>query len=156
MSVRTTRRGAHPGRGSHAAVAQGEGLAPTGQRTDALRTFDETGSLLPPDSIDPALPFLFLADVHLARWRGNTLTRLGEPDTVERLSHALARLPASFMRARTAMLVDLAFAFAALGNRDAALDHARLARRLGSQIKSDRQLRRLGRLVLPGAARDTT
>jgi len=64
----------------------------------------------------------------------------------------LERLPSAFIRAKVGMLVDLAFAYATAGDRAAAQHHARQARRLGLQIKSDRQLRRLSRLVLPGGA----
>lgn len=102
--------------------------------------------------MDAALPFLFLGGSHLDRWRGNALSKLGEPEAIDQLSSALPRLPAAFVRARTGLLVDLAFAYAAAGDRDAALDHAKQARRLASQIKSDRQLRRLGGLILPGSA----
>jgi tetratricopeptide (TPR) repeat protein len=133
------------------AAAHGEGLAASGQRAEALRAFDAAGALLPSDPVDPALPFLFLGGAHLDRWRGHALARLGEPDAIDQLSEALPRLPAAFIRAKTGMLVDLAFAYAALGDRDAALEHSRQARRLGSQIKSDRQLRRLGGLILPGS-----
>jgi hypothetical protein len=59
------------------------------------------------------------------------------------------RLPQEFMRARTSLLVDLANAHAASGDRDATLAHVRQAKRLASQIKSDRQLRRLDGVVLP-------
>ena len=134
------------------AAAHGEGLAAAGQRAEALRAFDAAGALLPSDPVDPALPFLFLGGAHLDRWRGHALARLGEPDAIDQLSEALPRLPAAFIRARTGMLVDLAFAYAAAGDRDAALEYSRQARRLGSQIKSDRQLRRLGGLILPGSA----
>lgn len=51
------------------------------------------------------------------------------------------------------MLVDLAYAHAAAGDRDAALTHAQQARRLALQIKSDRQLARLAQLILPTSAR---
>lgn len=78
-----------------------------------------------------------------------TPSRLGERDAITKLSHALPRLPADFVRARAGMLVDLAYAYAAAGQRDAALAHARQAKQLASQIKSDRQLRRLAALVLP-------
>jgi transcriptional regulator with XRE-family HTH domain len=131
------------------AAALGEGLAAAGRRDDALRAFDTAGALLPADPEDPALPFLFLADAHLDRWRGHALARLGDHDAIDHLTHALPRLPASFVRARTGMLVDLAHAHATAGDRDAALDYARHAKRLAAQIKSDRQLRRLAALVLP-------
>lgn len=135
------------------AAAHGEGLAAAGRRDDALRAFDAAGGLLPNDPADPSLPFLFLAGAHLDRWRGHALSRLGEPDAVDQLSDALPRLPAEFTRARTGMHVDLAYAHAAADDRDAALAHARQAKRLATQIKSDRQLRRLDRLILPTGTR---
>jgi tetratricopeptide (TPR) repeat protein len=131
------------------AAAHGEGLAAAGHRDEALRAFDTAGGLLPSDPEDPSLPFLFLAGAHLDRWRGHALSRLGEPDAVNQISDALPRLPAEFTRSRTSMLVDLAYAYAASGDRDAAVEYARQAKRLAAQIKSDRQLRRLNRLILP-------
>lgn len=134
------------------AAANGEGLAAVGRRDDALRAFDAADTLLPPDPVDAALPFLFLGGSHLDRWRGNAMSKLGEPDAIDQLGTALGNLPHDFTRARTGLLVDLAFAHAAAGDRDAALDHVRHARRLASQIKSDRHLRRLSDLILPGSA----
>lgn len=131
------------------AAAHGEGLAAAGQRDDALRAFDAAGGLLPTDPADPSLPFLFLAGAHLDRWRGHALSRLGEPDAIDQITDALPRLPTEFTRARTSMLVDLAYAYAVSGDRDAAVEHARQAKRLAMQIKSDRQLRRLNGLILP-------
>ncbi len=130
-------------------------LAAVGRRDDTLRAFDAAGSLLPDDPVDPELPFLFLQGAHLDRWRGHALSRLGEPNAIDQLTDALPRTPANFTRARTGMLVDLAFAYATAGDRDAALEHARQARRLAAQIKSDRQLRRLSGLILPTSARNT-
>ncbi|MBB4684645.1 tetratricopeptide repeat protein [Amycolatopsis jiangsuensis] len=144
-------RAAPPLLRSWMAAAHGEGLAAVGQRDDALRAFDAADALLPTDPVDPSLPFLFLGGAHLDRWRGNALSKLGEPDAIQQLTTALLRLPPDFIRAKTGMLVDLAIAYAAAGDRDAALTHARQARRLAGQIKSDRQLRRLGRLILPGS-----
>lgn len=132
------------------AAAHGEGLSALGHRDGALRAFDEADQLLPAEATDPALPFLFLAGAHLDRWRGNALSKLGEPEAIDQLTDALPRLPKAFTRARTGILVDLAYAHAAAGDRDAALEHSRQARRLASQIKSDRQLRRLNGLTLPG------
>lgn len=131
------------------AAAHGETLAATGDRDGALRAFDDAQRLLPAEPTDPALPFLFLGGAHLDRWRGNALAQLGEPDAIGQLTDALARLPPAWVRARTSLLVDLAYAHAAAGERDAAQAHARDARRLAQQIHSDRQLRRLARLVLP-------
>lgn len=131
------------------AAAHGEGLAAAGQRDDALWAFDTAGGLLPTDPADPSLPFLFLAGAHLDRWRGHALSRLGEPDAIDQITDALPRLPTEFIRARTSMIVDLAYAYAVSGDRDAAVEHARQAKRLAMQIKSDRQLRRLNGLILP-------
>ena len=137
------------------AAAHGEGLAALGHRDDALRAFDAADTLLPSDPVDTALPYLFLAGAHLDRWRGHALSRLGEPEAIDQLSDALPRLPTSFVRAKTGMNVDLAFAHAAAGDRDAAVTFARHARSLATQIKSDRQLHRLTRLILPGSTRRT-
>lgn len=134
------------------AAAYGEGLAASGHRDEALRAFDEADALLPADPVDAQLPFLFLGDSHLDRWRGNALSKLGDPEAIDQLGGALANLPDSFVRARTGLLVDLALAHAATGDRDAALSHSKQARRLASQIKSDRHMRRLSRLILPGSA----
>jgi tetratricopeptide (TPR) repeat protein len=136
--------------GAWLVAAHGETLAAAGHADDARRAFDTAHGLLPADPVDSALPFLFLGDSHLDRWRGNVLARVGAPDAIDQLAAALARLPAEFVRARTGLLVDLAYAHAATGDRDAALSYARQARRLASQIRSDRQQRRLNRLVLPG------
>ena len=73
-------------------------------------------------------------------------------DAIDRLTDALERLPAEFIRAQVGMLVDLAFAHSAAGDRRAAQHYAKNGRRLGLQIKSDRQLRRLGNLILPSGS----
>lgn len=138
--------------GAWLAAAHGETLAAAGHADEARQAFDTASDLLPADPVDPALPFLFLGDSHLDRWRGNALARVGARDAIDQLATALARLPADFVRARTGLLVDLAYAHAAAGDRDAALTYARQARRLATQIKSDRQQRRLNQLVLPGCS----
>jgi tetratricopeptide (TPR) repeat protein len=138
------------------AAAHGEGLAAAGQRDHALRAFDTAAALLPADPEDPTLPFLFLGGAHLDRWRGHALARLGDHHAIDHLTNALPRLPASFVRARTGMLVDLAHAHATAGDRDADLHYARYAKRLAAQIKSDRQLHRLAALILPPGRRRTT
>ena len=134
------------------AAAHGEALAAAGHSDDAQRAFDTADTLLPANPVDPDLPFLFLAGTHLDRWRGHALARLGAPEAIDQLTSALTRLPPDFVRARTGLLVDLTYAHAATGDRDTALTHARQARRLAAQIKSDRQLRRLNQLVLPGSS----
>jgi tetratricopeptide (TPR) repeat protein len=134
------------------AAAHGETLAAAAAGPDAQRSFDTAEQLLPAEARDPAMPYLFLADGHLQRWRGNALASLGDLEAIAHLEHALDQLPAEFVRARTSLTVDLARAHAAAGERDATLTYARQARRLANQIKSDRQLRRLDRLILPDTA----
>ena len=72
------------------------------------------------------------------------------------LTTALDQLPTAWVRTRAALLVDLAFAHAGAGDRDAATTHARTARQLAGQIHSDRHLRRLAALVLPTGGRAAT
>ncbi len=87
-------------------------------------------------------------------WTGGAaaLSKLGEAEAIDQLTEAVPRLPDAFVCARTGMLVDLAFAHAAVGERDVTLNYVRQARRLALQIKSDRQLRRLDGLILPAGA----
>lgn len=132
------------------AAAEGEIRAAAGDRDGALCSFDDADQLLPEDPREPDLPFLFLADGHLDRWRGHVLASVGEPTAIDQLEHALQRLPSDFVRARASTLVDLAVASAAAGERDAALAYSREARRVANQVASDRQLRRLRALRLPG------
>jgi tetratricopeptide (TPR) repeat protein len=135
------------------AAALGEGYAAAGDRDNALRAFDHANALLPTETTHPDLAFLFLGGTHLDRWRGNVLAQLGEPDAVDQLTAVLAASPDDFVRARAAVHVDLAFAHARAGARDAAQEHARQARRLVSQLGSVRLRRRLDRLRLPDSRR---
>ena len=137
------------------AAAHGEGLAAHGRRDDALRAFDQADTALPADPVDPEMPFLLLNSDHLARWRGSALTKLGDDDAIDHLeaaARALENSPRSAIRGQTGMYVDLAFAYAAAGDREAALTYARKARQLASRIGSDRQRQRLEKLELPGSS----
>jgi tetratricopeptide (TPR) repeat protein len=125
------------------AAAHGEGLAVAGQRDDALRAFDEAGRLLPADPVDPSLPFLFLADAHLDRWRGHALARLRDAEAVGVLTSALQRLDPTFTRAETALRVDLASALIEVGEAGEARRHVQHAGQLASEIGSARQQRRI-------------
>lgn len=124
-------------------AAHGEGLAAVGQRDDALRAFDVASSLLPNDPVDPSLEFLVLGGVHLDRWRGHALARLGDSGAVSVLSSALERLDPTFTRAETALRVDLGAALATQGERDEARSHVQRAGRLATEIGSARQERRI-------------
>jgi tetratricopeptide (TPR) repeat protein len=133
------------------AAAHGEGLAAAGRRDDALRAFDAAGGLLPSDPVDPSLPFLFLGGAHLDRWRGNALARLGDAAAADVLTGALERLDPTFIRAETALRVDLAVALSAMGEHEGAQVHARRAERLASEIGSTRQQHRIRSLSVTGS-----
>lgn len=129
------------------AAAHGEALAADGQCAASLCAFDRAAALLPSgESIEDG-PYVVLDPVHLARWRGHVLARIGEPDAVDVLSTALSRLDPTFTRAETGLRVDLATAFLAMGEREEARVHARRARTLAVEIGSTRQQRRITRLV---------
>lgn len=131
------------------AAAKGEMLAAAGDSAQALRAFDAAHALLPDEPHDEPLPFLALDEVHLARWRGNALARLGRADAIDQLTAALARLDPLFVRAACTVHTDLAVAYAAAGERQQAVDEARTARQLAIQIGSERIRRRLAQLRLP-------
>ncbi|MBE1577647.1 tetratricopeptide repeat protein [Amycolatopsis roodepoortensis] len=133
------------------AAAEGEGHAIAGHRDEALRAFDEADTLLPNEVVHPELPFVFLGGSHLDRWRGNALVHLGAPEAIEHLERVVDdSRSTSFVRAGAAVYVDLAFAYSASGDREAARTYAQQARRIISQVGSVRLRRRLERLVLPG------
>jgi hypothetical protein len=128
------------------AAANGEALAADGRRSDSLRAFDRAAGLLPADVSTADGPYVVLDPVHLARWRGHALARIGEPEAVDVLSSALSRLDPSFARAETALRVDLATAFLTMGEREHGRAHATRARALAADIGSARQQRRIARL----------
>jgi tetratricopeptide (TPR) repeat protein len=133
------------------AVAHGEALAAHGERTASLYAFDQAAELLPDDPADE-WPYVALDAVHLARWRGHALARFGDPEATAVLTDALKRLDPSFVRAETALRVDLATALAATGDRDEAHTHAHRADRLAAQVGSARQRRRIKTILatVPG------
>ncbi|WP_432850846.1 hypothetical protein ACQPXB_09140 [Amycolatopsis sp. CA-161197] len=128
------------------AAAHGEALAACELRSASLRAFDRAESLLPPRPAPDSGPYVVLDDVHLARWRGNALARIGEPEAVNVLTDALHELDPTFTRAEAGLRVDLATALTATREHDEAHTHAAKARALATEIGSARQLRRLGRL----------
>ncbi|WP_034286952.1 hypothetical protein [Amycolatopsis benzoatilytica] len=128
------------------AAAHGEVLAADGQRSASLRAFDHAASLLVGDDQQDTGPYLALDAVHLGRWRGHALARIGEPEAVDVLTDALNRLDPTFVRAETALRVDLATAFVAMREHEQARAHIRRAQTLAADIGSARQHRRLERL----------
>ncbi|GAA2787569.1 hypothetical protein [Crossiella cryophila] len=128
------------------AAAHGEALAADGQRSASLRAFDRAATLLPTDSSTVDGPYVVLDPVHLARWRGHALARIGEPEAVDVLSSALSRLDPTFTRAETGLRVDLATAFLTMGEREQGRAHAARARALAIEIGSTRHQRRIAQL----------
>jgi tetratricopeptide (TPR) repeat protein len=125
-----------------ALAAHGEALAAHGERTASLYAFDQAAELLSDAPVDER-PYVALDAVHLARWRGHALARFGDPEATAVLTDALKRLDPSFVRAETALRVDLASALAVAGDRDEARTHAHHADRLAAQVGSVRQRRRI-------------
>jgi tetratricopeptide (TPR) repeat protein len=129
------------------AGAHGEACAANGQHTKSLRAFDEAARLISDGTNPGEVPFLVFDCVHLARWRGNALARLGDQEAVDVLSRALQHLDPSFTRAETAMRVDLAGTLHAAGEIEAAAMHADRALSLALQIGSARHRARLSRMT---------
>lgn len=134
------------------AAALGEALAAHGERSASLRWFDQAESLLPAEPSSAEGPYVALDPVHLARWRGNVLARVGKPEAVDVLASALGDLDPTFTRAETSLRVDLATALAAVGERQEARTQVRYAQSLAVSIGSARQQRRINRFI--GSLRD--
>jgi hypothetical protein len=127
------------------AAAHGEALAAAGERMDSLRAFDEAIAAMPSgctfDSDEE--PYVGLDDVHLARWRGHALARIGDPEAVQILSGALHDHDAEFTRAEAALRVDLSLAHLAAGDAAAADEQRQAAMVVINAVGSIRQQQRL-------------
>ena len=135
-------------------AAEAEAHAAAKDNASCRRSLDTASAALPADTTDPALPFIFLSEAHLARWRGNCLARLGDAAAVDHSLAALAAMDSSFTRAEAGLRCDLAEAMIILGERDEATDHARRARELALRVGSVRQRRRVERLASLAASLD--
>ncbi|HEY2701448.1 MAG TPA: hypothetical protein VGJ45_38750 [Pseudonocardiaceae bacterium] len=138
------------------AAAYGETLAANTEEKRSLCAFDRAEDLLPTDSIEPDCPYVALDPVHLARWRGGTLAQFASPDAVDVLTTALNGLDSSFIRAETALRVDLASALATIGEFSEARHQAHRASELGKRIGSKRQQRRMHRLIVAAGDDEST
>jgi hypothetical protein len=125
-------------------AAHGEALAQLGEERPALLAFDRAATI----TVDAAhdTPYLALGDAHLARWRGNALTRIGHTEALDCLNLARREMDSSFRRATASLHCDLAIAHLRSGDRDAALHFASTARSIAGEVGSVRQLRRIERL----------
>jgi hypothetical protein len=127
------------------AAAHGESYAANKQPSASLRAFDDAERLLC-GALPEEAPFLVFGHIHLKRWRGSALTRLGHSGAIDVLTNALNALPPNFARAETALNTDLAYAYESAGEREAAESHAIRAERLACQIGSARHRQRIARL----------
>ncbi|MGD9528096.1 MAG: hypothetical protein AB7L91_18755 [Dehalococcoidia bacterium] len=129
-------------------AAEGEALAILGDRSGALRALDEAAAALP-ESPDSGLPYVMLDAGHLARWRGHCLARLGEDSAIEELAIALGTMgEGRYGRAEVSLRIDLALALTARGEASEARAQARQAAELAGRTGSQRQQRRIGKLLL--------
>ncbi|WP_243790171.1 hypothetical protein [Saccharopolyspora gloriosae] len=139
----------HPRMQSWLAAAEGEMQAAVGNGYAARKALDEADRLLPEGSGDgdPDLPFLALNGVHLARWRGHCLARLGADEAVFDLQSALDGLGGGdFRRAEAGLRIDYALALKARGEEVEARKHAKRAEELAGNTGSARQRARIERL----------
>ena len=130
--------------------AEAEALANIGQERAVRTAMDQASRLLPQDGAGSELPYVVLDETHLARWRGNCLTRLGSTEAIDDLTFALQTLDPTFTRAAAALHCDLAVAYSMRGEHDAALDAAHRAMDLATRATSVRQRRRLAALLATG------
>lgn len=129
------------------AAAHGEALAANRQRSASLLAFDIAAALLPATPSSREWPYVALDAVHLTRWRGHALARVGEPEAVDALSLALKQFDPTFTRAEAGLRVDLATAHVAAGEREQALVQIERAHSLAAGIGSVRQRRRIAQLA---------
>jgi tetratricopeptide (TPR) repeat protein len=134
-------------------AAEAETLAATGAERQARTALDEATRFLPARPVEGELPFVFLNENHLARWRGNCLARLGAAEAVNDLTHALAALDPTFKRAEAGHRCDLALAYSMRGQHEEARAEARRAKELADRTASIRQRRRINRLLESGIER---
>ncbi|WP_391530594.1 hypothetical protein, partial [Candidatus Frankia nodulisporulans] len=90
-------------------AAEAESLAASGQDAATRKSLDMAAASLNNDDGEK-LPFVFLDEVHLSRWRGHCLARLGAVEAVEDLANALDHLDPTFTRAAAGLHCDLALA----------------------------------------------
>lgn len=125
--------------------AEAELCAHAGLPDDCQQALDRAAASIPsgPAERDPDMLSIFLNGSHLARWRGNVLALLGDPDAVTGLYGALDVVNPTFVRAQAGLHVDLAQAHLVRAEYDDAITHLRRARLLANRTGSVRQRRRI-------------
>lgn len=130
-------------------AAEAEMLAASGNDLASLRAIEKASTLLAPEPAG-VLPYLAIEEVHLTRWHGNVLARIGHKDATVHLTRALDAMDPTFRRATAGLHCDLALAASARGERHLALEHAAQARKIAQEIGSVRQANRVAALRFPG------
>ena len=113
------------------------------QRGDGVAAGREFSQLPRSDGCHATRPYVGLDDVHLARWRGHALARIGDPEAVQVLTGALHDHDAEFTRAEAALRVDLSLAHLAAGDAAAANEQRQAAMVVIDAVGSIRQRQRL-------------
>ncbi|NDL60972.1 hypothetical protein [Phytoactinopolyspora mesophila] len=131
-------------------AVQAEAAAARGEEQQTRQAIDRAADVLPSDPVDPELPFVVLDEVHLMRWRGHCLARLGSAEAVHDLRSALADLDPSFTRAAAALHCDLALTHSVRGDHQEARAEAQTAEQLAARTGSARQHRRITTLIASG------
>ena len=135
------------------AAAHGEALTTAGHADQARRTLDTADTLLP---VDPGLRFRNCRSCSSAVFTSTAGAATPSPASVHRShrpTHRRPRPPPGPIRPRPQRHAGPPrLRRLRVGDREAALTHARQARRLAAQIKSDRHLQQLSHLVLPGGS----
>ncbi|MFF7186256.1 XRE family transcriptional regulator [Streptomyces sp. NPDC008222] len=126
-------------------AAEAELCAHANMPDESKRALDAAMGKIPsgPEDRDPDMLSIFLNGAHLARWRGNVLSLLGDDDAVTSLYRALEVADPSFVRARAGIHADLAHAHLTRAEYDDANTQLRQARLLASRTGSVRQRRRI-------------
>jgi tetratricopeptide (TPR) repeat protein len=127
-------------------ASEGEVLAATKDQYGSRSAFDRAARALPDHVMVSELPYIQLDEIHLMRWRGNALARLGDPAAVDDLYRAVRGEDQS-LRAKAALHTDLACALTVAGDRIQAQAHLRRAEDFARQAGSIRQRRRIRKLA---------
>ncbi|MFI5864680.1 XRE family transcriptional regulator [Streptomyces sp. NPDC051546] len=127
-------------------AAQAEAHAAGDEDAACRAALDRAAAARPRDPADPALPFLFLGGSHLDRWRGNCLASLGADEALQDLTAALDAMD-GFNRAEAGVRCDLAVVLQRRGELDEAYRQASLAQELALVTHSERQRRRIERIL---------
>lgn len=128
-------------------AARAEAAAAAGADKLCRVDLEAAEDALPSGASDPDLPYICLDAVHLSRWRGHTLARLGDLQAIETLEAALKTMSPDFQRATGGLHVDLAVAYASAGSGQDSRRHALAARSTIARTGSVRQRMRLAKVA---------